>query len=161
CPAPVAPLTISPETCDGESAMTARMHYDADADAAALQGQRIAVLGYGSQGHAHALNLRDSGHDVRVGLPVTSRSRDAAQAEDLRVLEPADACREADVVMILTPDTGQRALYDDAIAPNLRPGDMLMFAHGINIRYGLIDPPAGVDVTMVAPKAPGHLVRST
>ncbi|TMF15390.1 MAG: ketol-acid reductoisomerase [Chloroflexi bacterium] len=141
--------------------MTARMWYDVDADPGALAGQRIAVLGYGSQGHAHALNLRDSGVDVRVGLPESSRSRDAARAEGLRVATPAEACGEADVIMVLTPDTAQRGLYHEAIAPQLRPGDMLMFAHGFNIRYGLIEPPEGVDVTMVAPKGPGHLVRST
>jgi len=141
--------------------MTARMYYDADADPAALAGRRIAILGYGSQGHAHALNLRDSGHDVRVGLPETSRSRAAAEAEGLRVLTPAEACAEADVIMVLTPDTGQRALYDSAVAPSLEPGKMLMFAHGFNIRYALIDPPDGIDVSMVAPKGPGHLVRST
>ena len=141
--------------------MTARMYYDADADPAALQGQKIAILGYGSQGHAHALNLRDSGYDVRVGLPETSKSRAAAEAEGLRVLNPAEASAEADVIMVLIPDTRQRALYDTAIAPNLKPGDMLMFAHGFNIRYELIHPPAGVDVSMVAPKGPGHLVRWT
>jgi ketol-acid reductoisomerase len=141
--------------------MTARMYYDTDADPKALEGQRIAILGYGSQGHAHALNLRDAGHDVRVGLPEASRSREAAHAEGLRVLTPAEACAEADVIVVLTPDTGQRALYDEAIAPNLQPGNMLVFAHGFNIRYELIHPPAGVDVTLVAPKAPGHLVRST
>jgi ketol-acid reductoisomerase len=141
--------------------MTARMYYDADADPAALLGQKIAILGYGSQGHAHALNLRDSGFDVRVGLPETSKSRAAAEAEGLRVLSPADASAEADVIMVLIPDTRQRALYDTAIAPTLKPGDMLMFAHGFNIRYELIQPPAGVDVSMVAPKGPGHLVRRT
>ena len=141
--------------------MTARMYYDQDADPAALAGQRIAILGYGSQGHAHALNLRDSGHDVRVGLPESSGSRAAARDEGLRVLTPAEASAEADVIMVLIPDTGQRALYDSAIAPNLQPGNMLMFAHGFNIRFGLINPPEGVDVSMVAPKGPGHLVRST
>jgi ketol-acid reductoisomerase len=141
--------------------MTARMYYDADADPQALSGRPIAVLGYGSQGHAHALNLRDSGHDVRVGLPESSRSRAAAQAEGLRVLTPAAACAEADVIMVLIPDTSQRALYDEAIVPHLHAGKMLMFAHGFNIRYALIDPPAGVDVSMVAPKGPGHLLRST
>jgi len=141
--------------------MTARMYYDADADPPALEGQRIAILGYGSQGHAHALNLRDSGHDVRVGLPETSRSREAATAEGLRVVTPAEACAEAEVVMVLIPDTRQRELYEAAIAPSLEPGDMLMFAHGFNIRYALIEPPAGVDVSMVAPKGPGHLVRRT
>jgi ketol-acid reductoisomerase len=141
--------------------MTARMYYDADADPAALQGQRIAILGYGSQGHAHALNLRDSGFDVRVGLPEASKSRAAAEAEGLRVLTPAEASAEADVIMVLIPDTRQRQLYDTAIAPHLQPGNMLMFAHGFNIRYELIHPPAGVDVSMVAPKGPGHLVRWT
>jgi ketol-acid reductoisomerase len=139
----------------------ARMYYDQDADPAALRGQRIAILGYGSQGHAHALNLRDSGFDVRVGLLEQSRSREAAQSEGLRVLTPAEACAEAEVVMVLTPDTGQRELYEAAIAPSLKPGDMLMFAHGFNIRYELIHPPEGVDVSMVAPKGPGHLVRRT
>ncbi len=141
--------------------MTARMYYDQDADPIALQGQRIAVLGYGSQGHAHSLNLRDSGFDVRVGLPEASKSRVAAHGEGLRVLTPEEACAEADVIMVLTPDTGQRALYESAIAPNLKPGNMLMFAHGFNIRYELIRPPEGVDVSMVAPKGPGHLVRRT
>ena len=141
--------------------MTARMYYDQDADPAALAGQRIAILGYGSQGHAHALNLRDSGHDVRVGLPESSGSRAAARDEGLRVLTPAEAVAEADVIMVLTPDTGQKALYESAIAPNLQPGNMLMFAHGFNIRFDRIAPPEGVDVSMVAPKGPGHLVRST
>ncbi len=141
--------------------MAARMHYDQDADLAALAGQRIAVLGYGSQGHAHALNLRDSGLDVRVGLPETSRSREAAATEGLRVCTPAEACADADVIMVLIPDTGQRALYESEIAGHLSPGKMLMFAHGFNIRYNLIEPPAGVDVSMVAPKGPGHLVRRT
>jgi len=141
--------------------VTARMYYDDDADPAALAGRKIAVLGYGSQGHAHALNLRDSGHDVRVGLPEASRSRGDAEAAGLRVMTPEAACAEANVVMVLTPDTGQRALYDSAITPNLQAGDMLMFAHGFNIRYGLVQPPADVDVSLVAPKGPGHLVRST
>src|SRR5438309_5173715 len=147
--------------CDDEKrrtciAMTARMWYDVDADPGALAGQRIAVLGYGSQGHAHALNLRDSGVDVRVGLPESSRSRDAARAERLRVATPAEACGEADVIMVLTPDTVQRGLYQEAIAPHLRPRDMLKFAHGFNIRYGLIEPLEGVDVTTNAPKHPEH-----
>ena len=139
--------------------MTARLYYENDCDPAALQGQRIAILGYGSQGHAHALNLRDSGHDVRVGLSPASRSRAAAEAEGLRVLTPAEACAEADVIMVLVPDTAQRELYERDIAPHLKAGDMLMFAHGFNIRYELIAPPEGVDVSMVAPKGPGHLVR--
>src|SRR5438309_237879 len=155
------PARCEPEKRRTPPAMTARMYYDSDADSNALAGQRIAVLGFGSQGHAHALNLRDSGQDVRVGLPETSRSRALAEAEGLRVVTPAEACAEAGVIMVLTPDTGQRGLYDEAIAPSLQPGDMLMFAHGFNIRYELIAPPDGVDVSMVAPKGPGHLVRST
>src|ERR1700676_151787 len=141
--------------------MVARMYYDADTEPAALEGARIAVLGYGSQGHAHALNLRDSGYDVRVGLPETSRSRAAAEGEGLRVMTPAEAVAEANVVMVLAPDTAQKALYDSEILANLQPGDLLLFAHGFTIRYGQITPPEGVDVAMVAPKGPGHLVRRT
>src|SRR5437588_2555504 len=141
--------------------MVARMYYDADADPEALSGVRIAVLGFGSQGHAHALNLRDSGHDVVVGLQPESRSRAAAQAEGLTVLSPAEAVRDADVVMVLVPDTAQADLYETAIGPNLKDGAMLMFAHGFNIHFKQIEPPATVDVSMVAPKGPGHLVRST
>jgi ketol-acid reductoisomerase len=116
--------------------MTARMYYDADADPAALAGQTVAIIGYGSQGHAHALNLHDSGVDV------------------------ADAVRGAHAVMILVPDTAQKAVFEAEIAANLKPGALLMFAHGFNIRFGRISPPAGIDVGMVAPKGPGHLVRS-
>jgi ketol-acid reductoisomerase len=141
--------------------MAARMYYETDVEPTALVGARIAVLGYGSQGHAHALNLRDSGHDVRVGLPEGSRSRAAAAGEGLRVLTPADAVAEANVVMVLAPDTAQKALYDNEILGNLEPGDLLLFAHGFTIRFGQISPPAGVDVAMVAPKGPGHLVRRT
>ena len=141
--------------------MTARMYYDADTDPTVLEGARIAILGYGSQGHAHALNLRDSGYDVRVGLPPTSKSRAAAEAEHLRVLTPAEAVIEANVVMVLAPDTAQKALYESEIRDNLAPGDLLLFAHGFTIRFGQIAPPAGVDVAMVAPKGPGHLVRRT
>jgi len=137
----------------------ATVYYDTDADLGVIQGRKIAVLGYGSQGHAHALSLRDSGCEVRVGLPEGSRSRPRAEAEGLTVTTPADACAWADVIMVLTPDTGQRKLYAEAIAPNLRPGDALFFAHGFNIHFGYITPPADVDVAMVAPKAPGHLVR--
>jgi len=137
----------------------ARMFYDRDADLSLIQAKKVAVIGYGSQGHAHALNLRDSGVDVRVGLPATSASRAKAQADGLQVVDPAQAVREADVVMILTPDTTQPALYHDAIAPNLKPGATLMFAHGFNIRFGTIVPPTGVDVSMIAPKSPGHRVR--
>src|SRR3954447_2477659 len=135
------------------------IYYDDDADLALITGRKIAVLGYGSQGHAHALSLRDSGVDVRIGLPETSQSRAAAEAEGLRVLTPYDACAEADLVMVLAPDTAQRTLYTEAIEPNLSDGDALFFAHGFNIRYGYITPPANVDVAMVAPKGPGHLVR--
>jgi len=137
----------------------ATVYYDADADLGVIQGRKIAVLGYGSQGHAHALSLRDSGCEVRVGLPEGSRSRPRAEAEGLTVTDPASACAWADVIMVLTPDTGQRKLYAEAIGPNLRPGDALLFAHGFNIHFGYITPPPDVDVAMVAPKAPGHLVR--
>ena len=140
--------------------MTAKMYYDADADPSALEGQTVAVIGYGSQGHAHALNLRDSGVDVVVGLAAGSKSRALAEAAGFRVIDTADAVRAADVVMIAVPDTAQRAVYERDIAPNLKPGALLMFAHGFNIRFALIAPPATVDVGMVAPKGPGHLLRS-
>jgi ketol-acid reductoisomerase len=135
------------------------MFYDDDADLSVIQGRNVAVLGYGSQGHAHALSLRDSGVDVRVGLPEGSKSRAKAEAEGLRVLTPAEACEEADLVMILAPDHIQRKLYAESVEPNLVDGDALFFGHGFNIRFGYIKPPAGVDVAMVAPKGPGHLVR--
>ena len=137
----------------------ATVFYDTDADLGLIQSRKVAVLGYGSQGHAHALSLRDSGCEVRVGLPEGSKSRPRAEAEGLTVTTPADACAWADVIMVLTPDTGQRRLYAEAIEPNLRPGDALFFAHGFNIHFGYITPPPEVDVAMVAPKAPGHLVR--
>ena len=137
----------------------AELYYDDNANLALLQARRVAVLGYGSQGHAHALNLRDSGVDVRVGLPATSASRERAEGEGLRVLDPAAAAAEADVIMILAPDHVQRGLYASAVRDNLSPGDALFFAHGFNIRFGYITPPADVDVAMVAPKGPGHLVR--
>lgn len=137
----------------------AKMYYDADADLSLLQDRAVAVIGYGSQGHAHALNLRDSGVDVRVGLAEGSKSRAKAEAEGLRVLNVADAVKEADLIMILTPDQVQRKLYAEEIAPNLEEGDALFFAHGFNIRFGYITAPEGVDVCMVAPKGPGHLVR--
>ena len=137
----------------------ATVYYDSDADLGLVQSRKIAVLGYGSQGHAHALSLRDSGCDVRVGLPEGSRSRKRAEAAGLEVTTPADASAWADVIMVLTPDTTQRKLYADAIEPNLQPGDALFFAHGFNIHFGYITPPDSVDVAMVAPKAPGHLVR--
>ncbi|MBV9095167.1 MAG: ketol-acid reductoisomerase [Streptosporangiaceae bacterium] len=135
------------------------MFYDDSADLPVIRGRHVAVLGYGSQGHAHALSLRDSGVDVRVGLPEGSASRDKAASDGLRVTTPEQACEESDLVMVLVPDHLQRQLYAGAIAPSLVDGDALFFAHGLNIRYGLISPPPGVDVCMVAPKAPGHLVR--
>jgi ketol-acid reductoisomerase len=140
--------------------MTARMYYDNDADPSALAGQTVAIIGYGSQGHAHALNLHESGVDVVVGLAPGSKSRAHAEEAGLRVLDVADAVKAADVVMIAVPDTAQKAVYDAEIAPNLRPGQLLLFAHGFNLRFGRIQPPADIDVGMVAPKGPGHLVRS-
>jgi ketol-acid reductoisomerase len=135
------------------------MYYDDSADLSVIQGRNVAVLGYGSQGHAHSLSLRDSGVDVRVGLTENSASRAKATAQGLRVVTPAQACEEADVIMILTPDHVQRHVYAEAVAPNLVNGDALFFGHGFNIRFGYITPPVGVDVAMVAPKGPGHLVR--
>src|SRR5260370_41968002 len=133
-------------------------HHD-DADLRMSASRKIAVLGYGSQGHAHALSLHDSGCEVRVGLPESSKSRAAARSAGLEGGTPAEVCAWADVIMVLTPDTGQRKLYAEAIKPNLAPGDVLFFAHGFNIHFGYITPPPQVDVAMVAPKAPGHLVR--
>jgi ketol-acid reductoisomerase len=136
------------------------LYYDADADLSRLAGRRVAIIGYGSQGHAHALNLRDSGVDVRIGLPEGSRSRAGAEAAGLRVLTPAEASKEADFIVILTPDHTQRAVYEESVAPNLTKGKTLLFAHGFNIRYDEIDPSdKEIDVIMVAPKAPGHRVR--
>lgn len=137
----------------------AELFYEDDADLAIIKKRKVAVIGYGSQGHAHALSLRDSGVDVRVGLAEGSKSREKAQAEGLRVVDPATAVKEADLIMILVPDHVQRKVYAQAIEPNLNPGDALFFAHGFNIRFGYIKPPANVDVCMVAPKGPGHLVR--
>jgi ketol-acid reductoisomerase len=135
------------------------MFYDKDADLSIIQGRKVAILGYGSQGHAHALSLRDSGVDVRVGLPEGSKSRAKAEAEGMRVVTPAVAAAEADLIMVLAPDPAQRRLYAESIEPNLKAGDAIFFGHGFNIRYGYIKPPADVDVAMVAPKGPGHLVR--
>ena len=137
----------------------AKIYYDKDADASRLKGRTVAIIGYGSQGHAHALNLRDSGVSVVVGLHDTSASAAKARAEGLTVVSVAEAARRADLVMILTPDTGQKKLYEEAIAPHLRKGKTLLFAHGFNIRFGTIVPPPEVDVAMIAPKAPGHRVR--
>jgi ketol-acid reductoisomerase len=130
-------------------------------DRSALEGQRIAVLGFGSQGHAHAQNLRDAGFDVRVGLRGGSTSWPKAEEAGLNVLPTADAVADADVVMVVLPDTSHRKVYADDIAPNLKAGDMLMFAHGFSIHFGTVRPPGDVDVTMIAPKGPGHLVRRT
>ena len=137
----------------------AELFYDDDADLAVIQSKKVAVIGYGSQGHAHALNMRDSGVDVRIGLRAGSASRAKAEQQGLRVLEVADAVKEADVVVILAPDQAQRKLYAEEIEPNLNPGTALVFGHGFNIRFGYITPKADADVFMVAPKGPGHLVR--
>ncbi|MBM3687787.1 MAG: ketol-acid reductoisomerase [Actinobacteria bacterium] len=137
----------------------AELFYDADADLSIIQNRVVAIMGYGSQGHAHSLSLRDSGVDVRVGLAPGSKSRAKAEEEGLRVVDPATAAAEADLIMMTVPDPVQKKLYAEAIAPNLQEGDALFFAHGFNIRFGYVNPPATVDVCMVAPKGPGHLVR--
>ncbi|WP_055587580.1 ketol-acid reductoisomerase [Peterkaempfera griseoplana] len=137
----------------------AELFYDDDADLSIIQGRKVAVLGYGSQGHAHALSLRDSGVDVRVGLHEGSKSKAKAEEQGLRVVTPAQAAEEADVIMILVPDPIQADVYKESVEPHLKDGDALFFGHGLNIRFGFIKPPAGVDVCMVAPKGPGHLVR--
>jgi len=137
----------------------ATIYYDEAADLSLIQGKKVAIFGYGSQGHAHALNLKDSGVSVRVALADGSRSRATAEADGLTVTSGAEAAAWADVVMVLAPDTKQRAIYDESIAPNLQPGNMLMFAHGFNIRFKTITPPSDIDVTLIAPKAPGHRVR--
>jgi ketol-acid reductoisomerase len=141
--------------------VAATIYYDRDADPSALRDRPIAILGYGSQGHAHALNLRDSGFDVRVGLRDGSTSWEKAERAGLRVLETPKAAAEAEVVMILLPDQHAKAAYDSQIAPNLEEGNAVVFAHGFNIHFGRIVPPDTVDVFMVAPKGPGHLVRRT
>src|SRR5438067_5178155 len=139
--------------------MPATIYYDDDADLALLDGRKVAVIGYGSQGHAHALNLKESGVDVRVGLREGSSSKAKAEEAGLPVTSIGQAAAEADLIMILLPDTEQKGVYEADIEPNLADGDALFFAHGFNIRFGQIRPPAGVDVGMVAPKGPGHLVR--
>ncbi len=139
--------------------MSVNIYYDDDADLSIIQGRKVAVIGYGSQGHAHSLSLRDSGVEVRIGLPEGSKSRAKAADEGLTIGTPAEVAAWADLIMILAPDTKQRHIYADDIAPNLKPGDAIFFGHGFNIRYGLIKPPSEVDVAMVAPKGPGHLVR--
>ena len=135
------------------------IHYDNTASLDLVRARKVAIVGYGSQGHAHALNLRDSGVDVRVGLHATSVSRAKAQSAGLRVLTVADAAKEANVIMILAPDERQKKIYENEIEPHLSKGKALFFAHGFNIHYGQIRPPPGVDVILIAPKAPGHLVR--
>jgi ketol-acid reductoisomerase len=140
--------------------MTAKMYYDNDANPEALSGQTVAIIGYGSQGHAHARNLHESGVDVVVGLKPGSKSRALAEEAGLRVADVADAVKAADVIMIAVPDTLQKSVYDAEIEPHLRPGQLLMFAHGFNIRFERITPPDTIDVGMVAPKGPGHLLRS-
>jgi ketol-acid reductoisomerase len=139
----------------------ATVYYEKDADPSLIRARKVAIIGYGSQGHAHALNLKDSGVDVRVGLRPGSASAAKAEAAGLKVLSVADASAEADVIMILLPDTEQKRVYEADIAPHMTPGKALAFAHGFNIRFGRIAPPAGVDVFMAAPKGPGHLVRRT
>jgi len=137
----------------------ATLYYEKDAPLEPIQRRKVAIIGYGSQGHAHALNLRDSGVDVRVGLHAGSRSAKKAQDAGFRVLSVADAAREADVVMVLAPDEKQKRIYEEDIAPALGRGKALFFAHGFNIHYGQIRPPPEVDVILIAPKAPGHMVR--
>src|SRR5580698_9078594 len=137
----------------------AKTYHDQDADLSLIQQKKVAIIGYGSQGHAHALNLKDSGVQVRIGLPSTSKSIDKAKKAGLEVTSIADAAKWGDVIMILTPDETQAKVYKEEIAPYLTPGKALAFAHGFNIRYGTIEPPAGVDVFLAAPKAPGHRVR--
>jgi len=136
-----------------------KMYHENSADIALIRGKKVGIVGYGSQGHAHALNLKDSGVDVRVGLPTSSESRAKAKASGLTVGTVAEVAAWADVIMILVPDTVQPEVYKKEVAPHLTAGKTLMFAHGFNIRFGTIKPPANVDVTMIAPKAPGHRVR--
>ncbi len=137
----------------------AKRFYEKDGSLAALEGKSVAIIGYGSQGHAHALNLRDSGINVCVGLPASSKSRAKAESAGLTVVSPAEAAAQADFIMILVPDHIQADLYNADIAPSMKPGKTLMFAHGFNVHFGFIKVPEGVDVSMVAPKAPGHRVR--
>src|ERR1700730_8927902 len=137
----------------------ATLHCDKDATLDLVRGRKVAVIGYGSQGHAHALNLKDSGVDVRVGLHAAGQARQKPRASGVRALSGAEAAREADLIMVLTPDEKQRRIYEEEIAPNLSAGKALFFAHGFNIHYGQIKPPPEVDVVLIAPKAPGHMVR--
>jgi len=137
----------------------ANIYYDKDASLELIRGRKVAVVGYGSQGHAHALNLKDSGIDVRVGLPESSKSRAKAQAAGVKVTTVSEAAREADVIMVLAPDEKQKRIYEEDLARHLGRGKALFFAHGFNIHYGQIKPPPEVDVILIAPKAPGHMVR--
>ena len=139
----------------------ANIYYDTDADISILDTKRIAILGYGSQGHAHGQNLRDSGCDVIIGLYEGSKSWDVAKADGLTVMPVEQAAAEADVMMVVVPDQTQRDLYERCIKPGLKPGNTLMFAHGFNIHHHQVVPPANIDVSMIAPKGPGHLVRDT
>jgi ketol-acid reductoisomerase len=139
----------------------AKIFYDKDAELSLIQGKKVGVVGYGSQGHAHALNLKESGVSVTIGLPDGSKSRPKAEAAGLDVASVADVAKRCDVLMILAPDTSQAWIYNESIEPHLGPGKTLMFAHGFNIRFGTITPPKSVDVTMIAPKGPGHRVRET
>ncbi|WP_251197838.1 ketol-acid reductoisomerase [Anaerotardibacter muris] len=139
--------------------MAVTIYHEQDANPELIQGKKIAIIGYGSQGHAHALNLKDSGCDVRIGLREGSKSWKEAEEAGLKVMTVPEAAKEADLIMILAPDEKQAEIYEESIAPNLNPGDTLAFAHGFNIHYGFIEPPADVDVIMVAPKSPGHMVR--
>ncbi|MEY2975617.1 MAG: ketol-acid reductoisomerase, partial [Actinomycetota bacterium] len=141
--------------------MAANVYYEADCDGSIIRGRKVAVIGYGSQGHAHALNLKDSGVEVCIGLRDGSSSKAKAEQAGLTVKSMADAAAWADLIMILAPDTEQKAIFDAHIAPNLQPGDAIAFAHGFNVRFGRIAAPAGVDCIMIAPKGPGHLVRRT
>ena len=138
----------------------ARIFYEKDCDINYIKDKTVAIIGYGSQGHAHALNLKESGINVIIGLYEGSKSWAKAEAQGMKVYTTAEAAKKADIIMILINDEKQKAMYEKDIAPNLKPGKMLMFAHGFNIHYGLINPPKGVDVAMIAPKAPGHTVRS-
>jgi ketol-acid reductoisomerase len=139
--------------------MAAHIYYDKDADLALIRSKKVAIIGYGSQGHAHALSLKDSGVDVRVGVRAGSPAKAKAEAGGLVAMPVADAAKWADVIMILAPDTAQASIFKNDIEPHLGPGKTLMFAHGFNIRFGTIQPPKTVDVSMIAPKAPGHRVR--
>jgi ketol-acid reductoisomerase len=141
--------------------MPATVYYDKDADSSLLAAKKVAILGYGSQGHAHALNLKESGVDVRVGLREGSSSKAKAEAAGLKVLPTGQAVAEADIIMVLLPDTEQKSVYEADIAPNLQPGNSLAFAHGFNIHFKRIEPSSDIDVWMIAPKGPGHLVRRT